>query len=285
MTPLGLVALLGALASVIGYVRRPVRRRRATAQLVAGLGSWAVLWFAASSPFTRLGMMNLPDHMIGHVLVMFLVPMGLVASGCGRSWWWAVPVKLRRRWLRWWYVTRSIRVSPLVANPVAATLVLNAVMVSAHVPRVFDATMLHDWAMNWLMEPAFLLSGLFFFHYLIPSWHRPVRVRLRLQLFMVLSTMLEMLVVAMSMSIFTTAPWYSVMRMPSMPGMAYMPGMGLSASAAFHQQQLAAAILWICGDFWAVPCLVLIIRRLVVRDGGLLAALERQSSRLAGSGS
>jgi hypothetical protein len=30
--------------------------------------------------------------------------------------------------------------------------------------------------------------------------------------------------------------------------------------------------------FWAVPCLVMIIRRLVVHDGSLLGALDRQSS-------
>jgi hypothetical protein len=65
-------------------------------------------------------------------------------------------------------------------------------------------------------------------------------------------------------------------------GMAYMPGMATTVSAAFHQQQLAAAILWICGDFWAVPLLVMIARRVVSRDGSLLAALERQSSRLSG---
>jgi len=74
-----------------------------------------------------------------------------------------------------------------------------------------------------------------------------------------------------------------VMLMPSMPTMPYMPGMGLSPAVAFHQQQLAAAILWICGDFWAVPCLVLIVRRLVLRDGSILGALERHSAKVSGS--
>jgi hypothetical protein len=63
--------------------------------------------------------------------------------------------------------------------------------------------------------------------------------------------------------------------------MPYMPGMATSALVAFHQQQLAAGILWICGDFWAVPILVMIARQLVRRDGSLFAVLDRQSSRLS----
>jgi cytochrome c oxidase assembly factor CtaG len=162
----------------------------------------------------------------------------------------------------------------------SAALVLNVVMVASHTPRLFDYAMSHLWAMDWLMEPAFLLSGLFFFHFLVSSPPRHSRVALRLQLVMVVVTMFEMLILAMSMSIFTKTSWYDVM-VPG-HGMAYMPGMATTVSAAFHQQQLAAAILWICGDFWAVPLLVMIARRVVSRDGSLLAALERQSSRLSG---
>jgi cytochrome c oxidase assembly factor CtaG len=43
------------------------------------------LWFATASRFAQDGMMNLPDHMIGHVIVMFFVPMGLNGSGSARS--------------------------------------------------------------------------------------------------------------------------------------------------------------------------------------------------------
>jgi hypothetical protein len=66
------------------------------------------------------------------------------------------------------------------------------------------------------------------------------------------------------------------------PGMAAMPGMAASASVAFSQQRLAAGILWICGDGWAIPCLVLVLYRLVKREGTLFGALERQTSRLSG---
>ena len=66
-----------------------------------------------------------------------------------------------------------------------------------------------------------------------------------------------------------------------------MPGngehRGRSPEVAFHQQQLAAAILWICGDFWAVPILRRGDWRLVVREGSLFAVLERQSESLSRS--
>jgi cytochrome c oxidase assembly factor CtaG len=281
MTPLGVVAMAGAALSVGAFIRHPHRSQRVWGQFALSIFSWGLLWFAAASPFERLGMMNLPDHMIGHVIVMFAVPMGLIASSTLRHWARLLPVGWRRRLQRWWYLNRRVRIPRAMANPIVAALVLNGVMVASHLPRLFDAIMLHDWMMQWLMEPAFLLSGFFFFHYLIPSWPRPVNTRLRLQFLMVAVSMFEMLVMAMAMSIFTKTNWYSVMTLSSMPSMPYMPGMGISPATAFAHQQLAAAILWICGDFWAVPCLVLIIRRLVLREGSLMGALERQTSRLS----
>ena len=153
-------------------------------------------------------------------------------------------------------------------------------MVSSHTPKFFDFAMAHRWAMDWVMEPAFLLSGLIFFHFLLSAPPRRTRVKPGVQGAMIVVTMFEMFVLAMSMSIFTKASWYSVM-VPG-HGMPFMPGMATSTSVAFHQQQLAAAILWICSDFWAVPILVFIARRLVARDGSFFAVLERQSSRFSG---
>ena len=280
MAPLGIVAILGAVLSMMAYSRRPAKSFRVNVQFAVALGTWAVLWFATASPFAIEGMTNLPIHMIGHVLVMFVVPMGVVGSGFLRSLWWILDAPTRRRLLRWWYVKRAWRAPHWLFNPFAATLMLNVVMVSAHLSPVFDFVMRRTWAMDWLMEPAFLFSGLFFFHFLIPSPPRVSHVRPSAQFVMIAVTMAEMVTLAMAMSIFTKASWYSVMT-PS-GAMSAMPGMARTASAAFSQQRLAAAILWICGDVWAIPCLVVIVRRVIARDGSLFAALERQTSRLSG---
>ena len=287
MAPLGVVAIIGAALSIISFLRRPSRRQRTQLQFIVSIFSWTSLWFATASSFASSGMTNLTSHMIGHVIVMFLVPIGLILSGTARSWWWLLPVDSRRKVLRWWNVDRDFRVPKFFFNPISAALVLNAVMVTSHIPSVFDASMEHQWGMDYLLEPSFLLSGLFFFHFIVSSSPRKNKVGIRLQLFMILSTILEMLVMAMSLSIFSNSAWYAVMK--PMAGMTNMNMAGMTMPAttlleAFHQQQLAAGVLWVCGDFWAVPCLILIIRRLANRNGGsLFNALNRGSEKFTGS--
>lgn len=280
MSPLGVVAVLGAVLSILAYSRRPSRSTRVNLQSLLSLLSFALLWYATSSPFAAEGMMNLPDHMIAHILTMFMVPIGIVGSSYVRSLWWVLSPEPRRRLLRWWYLERAWRTPHWLFHPITATIVLNAVMVTSHLPRVFDFVMARTWMMQWLVEPAFLLSGLFFFHFIVASPPRKNKVRLRYQLIALVVTLFEMLILAMSMSIFTSASWYTVMV--AHPGMAYMPGMARTVAVAFSQQRLAAGILWICGDGWAIPCLIAVGYRIVKRDGSLFAALERQSSRLSG---
>jgi hypothetical protein len=77
-----------------------------------------------------------------------------------------------------------------------------------------------------------------------------------------------MWILAMSMSFLTQVTWYPVYD--------HVPGVTLPP---FADQQIGAGILWVCGDFWAIPMLIVVVRRIIADDGSLGSAIDRMLGR------
>ena len=82
-----------------------------------------------------------------------------------------------------------------------------------------------------------------------------------------------MIGIAMALSIFVNGSVYPVYD--------HIPGVTLPP---FADQQIGAAILWVCGDFWALPTMIVVVRQLIVTDGSITAALDRLLNRGSAGG-
>jgi cytochrome c oxidase assembly factor CtaG len=142
-----------------------------------------------------------------------------------------------------------------VFSPWFALISFNVVMVAWHVPALFDLAEENQAVHIWLMHGSFFVTGVLFWLQIIPSHPFRLRAGPLWQAGAIISTNVVMFVLAMALSIFTATSWYSA------------------------DQQIGAAIHWVCGDFWAVPALIIIIRRAVEQEGSLSGVLERMSHR------
>ena len=79
-----------------------------------------------------------------------------------------------------------------------------------------------------------------------------------------LATNVVMIFIAMTLSIFVSHSVY--------PAYDHVPGVTLPPYA---DQQIGAAILWVCGDFWALPTMIITVWKLIRDEGGIGTALER----------
>ncbi len=244
---------------------RTAQRRRRSFLFYGGL---AVLLLTVVSPLDYWGYRYFFVHMIQHVLIMFFAS-GLIVIGAP----WlplahALPVGVRRRLGRAVYLGRWSRAFRAIGrwgtNGVVAVVAFNVVMVVWHLPGPFVFAQTNRLAHVWLMHGSYVVVGVFFWAQILPSY--PFRPRLSImgKIGALLSTNVVMFVLAMALSIFSTHSWYSVYD--------HVPGVGLSP---FADQQIGAAILWVCGDFWALPALSWVVRGAIAEEGSASALFDR----------
>ena len=247
---------------------RPERTRQRRRRSWLFYGGLAVLLLAVVSPIDYWADDYFFVHMFQHLLLMFAAPTLVVAGAPWQPLLDGLPGRSGQAITRG---TAARRLVPAAAGggrlPAAAVGggdAFNVVMVAWHLPVLFDLAANNQAVHIWLMHGSFFAAGVLFWLQFIPSPPFRRKMPLASQAVALVATNVVMWVLAMSMSILTQASWYPVYD--------HIPGVTL---APFADQQIGAAILWVCGDFWAIPALIYVIHRMIEEDGSFGAAMDK----------
>ncbi len=253
---------------------RPERTRERRLRSLYFYGGLVTLLFAVESPIDYWADSYFFMHMIQHLLLMFGAPVLIVAGAPWQPLLDGLPGRLGKKATRevlssgW---TRPIRmIGGFVLRPWVSIFLFNAVMVFWHLPGPFDLAYRNHLVHIWLMHGSFFIAGILFWLQFLPSLPFRIRMSRPAQMGALLITNVEMWVLAMAMSILATTSWYSVY--------AHVRGSALSPLA---DQQIGAAFLWVCGDFWAIPAMLFVVRKLIAEDGDVGSAVDRMLGRRA----
>jgi len=271
--PFLIVALVVVVWHEIGLRRlasrsRPERTRERRLRSLWFYLGLAVLLLAVESPLDYWADSYFTVHMVQHLLLMFAAPSLVVAGAPWQPLLAALPGRSGQSVTRgvmtggWSLPLRSA--ASFFLRPWVAVITFNVVMVAWHIPALFDLAQGNQAVHIWLMHGSFFAAGVLFWLQFIPS--PPFRSQMPLlgRAGALLATNVVMIMIAMSLSIFVSHSVYAAYD--------HVPGVTLPP---FADQQIGAAILWVCGDFWALPTMILTIRKLIGDEGGIGTALER----------
>lgn len=271
--PFAIIALILVCWHEIGLASlarrsRPERTRQRRLRSLWFYGGLVVLLIAVESPIDYWSDRYFFMHMIQHLLLMLAAPVLIVVGAPWQPLLDGLPGRLGRTATKqvmtggW---ARPVRaVGEFLLRPWVAVIGFNLAMVVWHLPGPFDLSVRNQAVHIWLLHGSFFVLGVLFWLQFIPS--PPFRIRLSrpAQATALVLTNVQMWILAMSMSFLTATSWYPVYD--------HIPGVTLPP---FADQQIGAAILWVCGDFWAVPAMIYVIRRMLAEEGDVGKAMDR----------
>jgi putative membrane protein len=280
--PFLIIALVLAVWHEIGLARlarksRPERTRERRLRSLWFYGGLVILLIAVESPIDYWSDSYFFVHMIQHLLLMFAAPVLIVAGAPWQPLLDGLPGRLGKAATR--EVLTSRWTAPIRAigrfflRPWVAVIAFNVTMVLWHLPGPYDLAERNQSVHIWLMHSSFFIVGILFWLQFIPSPPFRITMSRPAQMTALVITNVTMWVLAMSMSILASTSWYSVY--------AHIPGVTLPP---FADQQIGAAILWVCGDFWAVPAMIYVVRKLISEDGDIGSAVDRILGRRGSRG-
>jgi putative membrane protein len=251
---------------------RPDRTRQRRLRSLWFYAGLIVLLLAVQSPIDYWSDDYFFVHMIQHLLLMFGAPTLIVAGAPWQPLLDALPGRLGQDATRevltggW---SRPVRaVAGWLLRPWVSIVAFNLVMLFWHIPAMFDLAERNVAVHIWLAHGSFFVAGLLFWLQFIESPPFRRKMPLPSQAIALIGTNVLMWLVAMAMGILTSTSWYPVYN--------HIPGVTLPP---FADQQIGAGILWICGDFWAIPTLIFVMRKLIAEDGGISSAVDHILNR------
>jgi putative membrane protein len=247
---------------------RPERTRERRLRSIWFYAGLVVLLIAVQSPLDYWAEDYFFVHMIQHLLLMFGAPTLIVAGAPWQPLLDALPRQggkaLTREVLTRGWAGPLRAVAAFALRPWVAVTLFNAVMIVWHLPGLYDLGQRNPAVHIWLVHGSYLTAGLLFWLQFIPSLPFRITMTPVYQACALLGTNVVMWALAMAMGFLSSTSWYSVY--------GHIPGVTLPAYA---DQQIGAGILWICGDFWAIPTMIFVVRRLMAEDGSVSAAVDR----------
>src|ERR1700733_14729934 len=219
---------------------RPERTRERRIRSLWFYSGLLVLLLAVVSPIDYWSDSYFMVHMVQHLLLMFAAPSLVVAGAPGQPLLDALPGRSGEAVTRevlaggW---SRPLRaVGRFLTEPLVAVVLFNLVMIVWHIPAAFDLAENNQVVHIWLMHSSFFLAGVLFWLQVIAYTPARALMQLLVRAAALLATNVVMIFIAMSLSIFATHSVYAPYD--------HVPGVTLPA---FADQQIGAAILWVCG--------------------------------------